>query len=88
MSRKYQEIIQIFWKYDDQLQYKSIIEAALVSITARFINNSLMSLGPYMTARNPITRKSVRLFIEVLDAKKKNAVCGVGATKSKLKTIR
>ena len=61
-------------KYDDQHQYKAIIEAALVSTTDIFTDNNPMSPEPSITVRNPSARKPIRLFTEVLYVKKKTGV--------------
>ena len=44
-------------KYDDQLQFKAIIEASMISTPDIFIDNSPMSPGPPMVVRNPSARK-------------------------------
>ena len=57
-------------KCDDQQQYKSIIEAAMVSTTEIFTDNHKTSPGTYVNVRNTSTRKSLHQFSEVLDEKK------------------
>ena len=64
-------------KCDDQHQYKAIIEAAMVSTTGRFTENSQMSPGPSATVKNPSARKSLHIFTEVFYVKRK-AFCPPG----------
>ena len=71
---KYQESMQIYWKCGDEQQYKSVIEASMVSTPEKFTNNSTMSPRPSVTVRNPSARKSLRIFTEVLDVKNKTSV--------------
>ena len=68
-------------KCDDQLQFKEIIQAPMVSTTERFTDNSPMSPGPPMIVKKRSARKSIRLFTEVLDVKKKTAIRQVVAAK-------
>ena len=75
-------------KWDNQQQYKYIIETAMVSTPERFTDNSTISTGISVTVRNPIARESLRLFTEFLNVKNKAAVCRVCADKSKRKSIR
>ena len=75
-------------KFDDQHQYKSIIEAEMVSNPDRFTDNGTLSPGPSVTVINPSARKSLRIFTEVLDFKKNTYVFRVGAAKSKSKATR
>ena len=44
-------------KCDNQNQYKSILEAVMVSTTEIFTENSTMSPGLSMTYKNPSARK-------------------------------
>ena len=46
-----------------------------------------MSLGPFVTVKTPSARKSLRIFTEVLDVKKKTDVLRVGAAEPKRKEI-
>ena len=73
---------------DNQNQYKAILEAAMVSTTERFTENSPMSPGPSVNVKNPSARKSPRKFTEILDVKKKASVQRLCADKSKYKAIR
>ena len=68
-------------KCDDKNQYKTIIEAELVSNPDIFTYNSPMSTGPCVAVINPSARKSLRQFTEFLDVKNKTAVHQVGAAK-------
>ena len=56
-------------KFDDQQQYKSVIEAKIVSIPERFTENSPISPGPYVTVKNNGVIKSLRLFTELFYVK-------------------
>ena len=75
-------------KFDDRLQFKSIIEASMVSTPDMFIDNSQISLGPPMIVKKCSAQKSLRLFTEVLYVKNKPSVRRVGAAKSRHKEIR
>ena len=46
-----------------------------------------MTPNPYVSTKNPSTRKSLRQFTETLDVKHKTAVCRFGATKENRKSI-
>ena len=61
-------------KYDDQQQYKSIIETAMVSSIEVFIDNSPMPPRPSVTVKKPSTIKPLRKFTEAFDVKNKTAV--------------
>ena len=74
-------------KYDDQQQYKAILEEEIVSTPEWFTDNIPMAPGPYVTIKNPSSSKSLRQFFEVLDTKQNTAVHRLGADKSKRKTI-
>ena len=75
-------------KYNNQQQYKAILESSVVSILEIFTDNIPMSPGPYVTVKNPSAKKSLRLFTELFDVKNKSAVRQVGGSKSKRKSIR
>ena len=60
----------------------------MVYIPDKFIYNSPISHGPPIIVINTSARKSLCLFTEVLDTKKKTAVHQVGDTKSKRKAIK
>ena len=49
-------------KYDDQQQYKAIIEAAIVYTTELFTDNITMSPSQSVIVKNPSARKSFRQF--------------------------
>ena len=55
---------------DDKQQYKSILEAFMVSIPEEITNNSPLSPGPYLTVKNTSVSKSLCRFSENLDVKK------------------
>ena len=65
-------------KYNNQQQYKAILESSVVSILEIFTDNIPMSPGPYVTVKNPSAKKSLRLFTELFDVKNKNYVLWVG----------
>ena len=75
-------------KFDDQQQYKDIIEAAVFATPDIFTDNITMSPGTSVTIRNPIARKPLHPFTEVLDVKKKTSSIRLGAAKSKRKATR
>ena len=75
-------------KFDAQQQHKSITESEMVSTPEIFSDNSPISPGTSVPVINPNARKSLHLFTEVLDIKKKTTVRLVGASKSKRKKIR
>ena len=72
MSENIKKLYTSAVKYDDQLQFKAIIEASMVSNPERFTDNSPISPGPPMMIKNYSARKSLRLLTEVLDVKKEN----------------
>ena len=51
-------------KCEYQQQYKTIIEAALVSTHEGCTDNSPMTPNPYVSTKNPSARKSLRKFTE------------------------
>ena len=53
-------------KFDDQQQYKAIIEEEMVYTPVVFTDNSPMSPSQYMTMKNTSTRKSLRQFLDTL----------------------
>ena len=53
-----------------------------------FNNSSPRSPMTLTPVKKPSARKSLCLFINILDVKKKNAICQVGASKSKRKEIK
>ena len=72
-------------KCDDQQQFKDILEAAMVSTPEGFTNTSPRSPMTPKPAKRPSTRKSLCLFTNILDVKKKGATRRFGASKSKRK---
>ena len=59
-------------KCDDQRQYKIIIEAAVFYTSGGLTNNSTMAMGASDTQNNPIKRKYIGPFLELLCVKQKN----------------
>ena len=53
-------------KFDDQQQYKAIIEEEMVYTPVVFTDNSPMSPSQYMTMKNTSTRKPLRQFLDTL----------------------
>ena len=88
MSGKYQKIIHIFCKCDNQQHNKAILEAAIFYTPSRFTENSPISPGPSMIFIKPSPRKSLCLFTEVLNVKNKTDVRQVSDAKSKYKSNR
>ena len=76
------------WKYDDQQQWKAILETAMISTTEWFTYNSPMSLSQYATAKNTSARKSFCQFLYTLEVKHETAVHRFCSTKSKRKSTR
>ena len=76
---------QYYGKWDYQQQYKSILEAAMVSTPEGFTYNIPMLYGPSVPVKNPSAIKSLCKCLETLDVKQNNAVYRLGADKSKHK---
>ena len=72
-------------KCDDQQQLKDILEDAVVSITEGLINNSPIYPMTPALVKKPSAIKSLCLFTNILDVKKKTDICRVGATKLRRK---
>ena len=72
-------------KWDNQQQFKDIIEDAMVSTPEGFIDNSTRSPMKTTPVKKPGAGKSLCLFTTILDVKNKTAICQVGAAKSKRK---
>ena len=75
-------------KCDCQHQYKTIIEAAIISIPKVFNDNSPISPSPFVPVKKPSERKYLHQFLDGLYVKQKNAVHRFCAAKSKRKAIR
>ena len=60
-------------KYENQQQLKYIIEAAMVSTPEGFNNNSPISPIKSTSVKKPSARKSLCLFTNIFDMKKKTA---------------
>ena len=74
MSGNINKLYTYAGNFDNQLQFKDIIEDSIVSTPDRFTKNSPMSYGPPMIVINTSARKLIYLFTEVLDVKKKTAI--------------
>ena len=59
----------------------------MVPTPEEFTDNSTISSGPYITAKNTSARKPLHQLTEVLDVKQKTSVSRVRATKSNHKAI-
>ena len=81
MSGKYHKKYKSAGKCDDKNQYKSILEAEMVSTTDIFTDNNPMSPVPSVTVKKPSARNLICLFTEVFDFKQKTAVQRLGAAK-------
>ena len=88
MSGKIKKLYTPDGKFDDQLNFKSIIEASMVSTPEIFTDNSPMSPGPPTIVKKCSLRKPLHLFTESLDVKNKTTVRWVSTDKSNLKANR
>ena len=61
-------------KWDDQKQFKDILEAAMVSTPEGFTNNSPISPMTSTPFKKPSAKKRSCLFTIVLDVKEKTAI--------------
>ena len=68
-------------KCDNQQHYKAILGASMVSIPEGFTENIPMSPRQSVTVKNPSARKSLRKFLDTLEAKSKTAIRRFCATK-------
>ena len=75
-------------KCEDQQQFKFIIEADMVSTHEGFTGDSPIYSSTSTPVKKPHARKSLCLFTNILDVKKKTATRRVGASKSKFKAIK
>ena len=75
-------------KFDDQQQFKDILEAAMVSTPEGLIDNIPISPRTSSSVKKPIAQKSLCMFTNVLDVNKKTAYRLVGAAKYKRKAIK
>ena len=74
-------------KYDNQQQFKDIIEAAMVYTPEGFTKNSPISPMKPTPVKKIISKKPLCMFTNILDVKK-TAYHRVGADKSKRKVIK
>ena len=74
------KLYKISGKCDNQQQYKTILEASMVSTPEGFIENSPMSPSPSITVKQ-CAMKALRQFLEALDVKHKTDVLRLGAAK-------
>ena len=66
---------------DEQQYCKAIIESEMVSTPEEFTENIPMSPRQSVTVKNPSARKSLRKFLDTLEAKSKTAIRRFCATK-------
>ena len=78
---KTKKIHKLDSKCDDQQQYKEIIESSMVSNNEGFTDNSPMSYGPSVTAKQPNASKSLLQLSETLDVKPKTSIHRLCAAK-------
>ena len=74
--------------FDEQQQFGSIIEAAMVSNLDGFTYDSPVSPRQSMTVKNPSARKSIHQFLDALDIKPNTDVRSFCANKSKCISVR
>ena len=60
--------------FDDQQQFKDILEAAMVSTPEVFTNNGTRSPMNPTPVKKPSARKPLCIFTNILDVKKRTAV--------------
>ena len=75
-------------KCDGQQQFKYILEAAMVYTTEGLTDNSTISSMTSTPVKKPSAGKSLCLFTNILDVKKKTVTRRFGAAKSKRKAIK
>ena len=86
--KKIKKLYKHAGKCDNQQQFKYIIKVALVYTTGVFTNYIPISPMKSTTVKKPSARKSLCLFTNILDVKKKTATCQFGASKYKGKAIK
>ena len=74
MSGKHKKLYKFSGKCDDQQQYKSIIEAAMISSPVECTDNIPMPSSQFDPTKNPGEIKPLRQFSEALDVKHKTDV--------------
>ena len=77
-----------YGKCDDQKQFKYILEAAVVYNLGGFTYNSPRSPMNPTPVKKKSARKSLCLFTNILDVKKKTSILQVGSAKLKNKAIK
>ena len=88
MSSTINKLYKQACKYDNQKQLKDILEATMVSTTEGFNDNSNISTMTPTPVKKLNARKSLCIFTNILDVKKKTAIHRVGAAKLKRKAIK
>ena len=87
MYGNHQEFIQIYGKFDDQQQYKAILEASMFSTPEELTDKIPLSPDQSEPAKNTSARKLLRKLSDLLDIKPKTAVLRISDSKSKFKAI-
>ena len=77
IKKKYQHA----GKCDNQQKLKDILDAAMVSTPEGFTDESPNVPMPSTRVKKPSASKSLCLFTNIFDVKKKTAKCRIGATK-------
>ena len=72
----------------DQKNQKDILDAAMLSTPEEIIDDSPSLPMTQTTVKKPSASKSLCLFTNIFDVKKKTAKCRVGAEKSKRRAIK
>ena len=81
MSSNIYKLYQHAGKCENQQKSKDIFEAAMVSTPKGFTDNITRSPMNPTPVNKPSARKSLHLFTNIFDVKKKTAICKVVASK-------
>ena len=82
------KIYQHAGEFDDQQNIKVIIETAILSTPEEFTCNSPDVPMKSSPVKKPSDRKSLCLFTNIFDVKKKIAKRRIGAAKSKIRAVK
>ena len=88
MYEQHKKIYQHAGKCDDQQNLKDILEAALLSTPEGFTDNSPNVHMTSTPVKKPSASKSLCLFTNIFDVKKKTAKHRIGAAKSKCRSMK
>ena len=75
-------------KFDNQQQFTDILEAAMVSTPEGFTNKITRCPMTPTPVNNPSSIKSLCIFTNILDVKRRTSICRVVTSKSKRKAIK